>query len=852
MTLLLGLSYRPTASGHLPSEDSLVLLGMKQGSASDGTDLLKSPTRDAIVEASASLGQHWEIPSFSDGDGDSCDSEGWTEEEEEEGDRIRRIHEAVEKHPMLTPSAFRHVLETFLPLGRALFQIRFFCTKALQGPQKGMTRVVERFCLGLQEEMDRFSSLLGILIRETWSSHVPGPDLHQCTSLTHVAESLRPYSQIFPQLASCLPSSDEERPFLTTTILLDTLQARAEVVWMADAAGQITQVWGRLFSQCFSVYLDMVERWVTVGVLEDPFEEFCIYRNDRVTLRSSLFWEQGISIRYKSSGQKGRGYGRARSGEDVCVPRLILPHFGDILYAGRCAYLMRELRLVKPLSMICRGFRMNPLRHPIEEGDIKCPDNPFEIRTMPSRSLETLLIPPSPKLESMHFPGRSELWKEDSMMDDCPSLTHPWDPPCIVMQSRLGQVLHQHYLDIGQAFSRVLHQRYGLYRHLNSLHQLYYLLEGDSMHLYAMELFHRIRLGLDRMGAQEMTSHVRALLPPTGPIDRQRVTVVIEEGEQGTSGGWRGNVGQDEDLSFTRHMYLDYRISWPLDNIISQDSLIKYREIQRWVMRIKLSRYLAQSPQLISRFSAKDQDETCRFMYSLRLRLLSFINGFYTYLMTNVLHAESAAFMARIGETFDIQKMIEAHAAHVDQVHKQCFLDPAASALRRSVQAIVEAIGRFDRISRHFQSTPMNRPSRTTLSGPGQRFKGQLEQLHKEFIKHHDFFLTSLRIIARSAGNDHGADLEANILSVPGADYQLIDLDTDKPLLRVGRTHWQGRWDQQVGTELVYESITDQHGEEKAVEVCKTVKRLIFNRVYLQPRQDIHPVDESSPLGPSS
>ncbi|KAI9227963.1 MAG: hypothetical protein DHS80DRAFT_31243 [Piptocephalis tieghemiana] len=84
---------------------------------------------------------------------------------------------------------------------------------------------------------------------------------------------------------------------------------------------------------------------------------------------------------------------------------------------------------------------------------------------------------------------------------------------------------------------------------------------------------------------------------------------------------------------------------------------------------------------------------------------------------------------------------------------------------------------------------------------------------------------------------DLGADADARVLGVPGVDYQLIDLDTQRPLLRVGHTHWQGRWDRQVGTELVYESVVDDQGEEKAVEVCKCVKRLIFDRIYLQPRK---------------
>lgn len=65
---------------------------------------------------------------------------------------------------------------------------------------------------------------------------------------------------------------------------------------------------------------------------------------------------------------------------------------------------------------------------------------------------------------------------------------------------------------------------------------------------------------MDQVSEQELTSHLHDILPPTGPINPTRASVVIQRSDQGNHGEWAQGITQDESLSFLHHMHLDYQV----------------------------------------------------------------------------------------------------------------------------------------------------------------------------------------------------------------------------------------------------------------------------------------------------
>jgi hypothetical protein len=83
--------------------------------------------------------------------------------------------------------------------------------------------------------------------------------------------------------------------------------------------------------------------------------------------------------------------------------------------------------------------------------------------------------------------------------------------------------------------------------------------------------------------------------------------------------------------------HLNIKISWPLNNFIQQEHLPSYSKIQRFLLRLKRAKYVMEKKTLFrGRIKMEKSDVRAMRFYSIRMRILWFINAFWRYIMTTV------------------------------------------------------------------------------------------------------------------------------------------------------------------------------------------------------------------------
>jgi hypothetical protein len=78
------------------------------------------------------------------------------------------------------------------------------------------------------------------------------------------------------------------------------------------------------------------------------------------------------------------------------------------------------------------------------------------------------------------------------------------------------------------------------------------------------------------------------------------------------------------------------QINWPLNNFVQSSNLEEYTKITSFLMRLKRSKYVLEKRTLLfGRERSSSGRNTMRF-YSIRIKMLWFVNAFWRYIMTTV------------------------------------------------------------------------------------------------------------------------------------------------------------------------------------------------------------------------
>ncbi|KAJ9148352.1 Spindle pole body component [Pleurostoma richardsiae] len=621
--------------------------------------------------------------------------------------------------------AYRALINSFAEYGRILLPLRSFAHSKQQVP----LMQVFQDCVGRSlQDIDRQIATIQerfVAIKED-----------AIVSLVAVLEELRPTVTVLDALSGIICRLKEQRyahAFRYLELLFDE-------TCMAQLRGEDStyRFLGRIFFECFQVYVRLIRLWMEEGQLMAGDKTFFV-SDSATAVPLNQVWQKQFKLRRTQDGV-------------LHAPKFLQPAVRRIFNTGKSIVVLKHLGRYQSVKeqWASSGGR----------------DSSGIFQDEPRLEFDAVCTPDT------DFAPFSELFN---------SVFDLW--------------IRSKYHTTSAALQKILFDSCGLYSSLDALQNIYFMSDGSVSESFASGVFSNLDAlnptWRDRFTLTEFAQEAWA-----SRVDSYRISATAEaQGLQDNPVSLRRSVKRG-----LPSIKVHYRLAWPVQVILVKESITGYQAVFTLLLQLRrATSVLNEHRPLGARLpSAGDADDEAVY-YNVRMRLLWFCNAVHTYLATLVLAPNVSAVRERLREADDVDAMIEVHSGFVKRVVdeaclgrkldpiRDCILDVFDLAIRlEDARAAEVARGTQDlqEISRlENVSSPLKTPRRaasgrrdlyvsprekeeeetSTMLGAAKRMSlgGDLEQDYGEVLRHirsdfdrHLRFITGgLRGVARASSD---------------------------------------------------------------------------------------------------
>lgn len=280
----------------------------------------------------------------------------------------------------------------------------------------------------------------------------------------------------------------------------------------------------------------------------------------------------------------------------------------------------------------------------------------------------------------------------------------------------------------------LLVQQCGLYTNLNTLYQLYFMVDGAASMTFLNRLFERIddmalrwydRYELSGLG-QEVFSHF---------ADASRLKITVDK------------VGQQLPVEEVRdsvkdslpHLRIEYRLPWSVQMIVTEASLQRYQSIFTFLSQIRRSLFALLKVGSIE--LGDGAEDAIGPFYAARQGLFWFCNSLQTYLCTVVLAPTTVKIQKELDKVTDIDSMAEVHTVCLEQAFSQCCLGPRLAQTHASILDILDMGIQLDDMMANTAAT-------------SQELISALQALQDDFETSLQLVTSELRAVSRESSDE--------------------------------------------------------------------------------------------------
>lgn len=330
---------------------------------------------------------------------------------------------------------------------------------------------------------------------------------------------------------------------------------------------------------------------------------------------------------------------------------------------------------------------------------------------------------------------------------------------------------------------QVLFDSYDLLGVLDNLQRVYLMSDGSQSDIFSFTLFNNLDLlnpnWHDRFTLTELAHEAFAYL-----ADSHCISVSASTGDVGLD----MNASRRSVQICLPAIKMTYRMSWPLQIVLSEDSMVQYQAIFAFLLQLRRATYLLQKHRVVSdgmyNFASKQAS-----YYKLRSKLLWFCGALRSYLSNLVLQPLTKQLREDLRRSGDIDAMIAAHSEFakrmVDEAClssklepiRQCILDILDLAIRLEDAHLLEveqdadetqALSRLSLMSPSAKSSrsgrymkPSEEEDESFLSeqcgnigiDADKTYSETLGEIQTDLERHLRFICSGLRGVARASGN---------------------------------------------------------------------------------------------------
>ncbi|CAG8513146.1 4744_t:CDS:10 [Cetraspora pellucida] len=542
-------------------------------------------------------------------------------------------------------------------------------------------------------------------------------------------------------------------------------------------------------------YIRMIDEWICTGTLNDPEDEFFFVRSQTMKNTSSQYWQEMYKIR-----ETCIMIDNVESVQSLSPP-FLEPLIGRILFCGKAQNLLMSLKTrkvdireymlslqhnSKELALDIESLRLfdNKINHKLSVENTSANGIDCKLLEMESLSDFNGIIDAFPKTISSLFPlWQSSTEKEENVKMESKEINNMliFQPFNERLKERFEGYIQPRYERIGRQLYDTLVEKCRLWKHLRSLAGIYFMQQGESMHLLCDVLFERIdkkQMWYDRYILNDIF------------LNTVRKWKWLDGG---LVSAWIDDVpGKRPDITTVKvfeKIVIEYRIPWPINNIIQSRTLQYYKRIVVFLLQVKRAKYLLErlSFSRLNRDNEMTEKTTAMVsFYGVRIKLIWFLNTIWDYAMRNILLSETEKFYKKLEKVFDVDEMVSLHNYYINAVHDRCLLSDKTIPIHKSILDVLDLAIQFSTLYTHYQGENVSfydhsrddkskkdenasdSDSDTFLTDDDDDINGiepiipeqvdhetfleGLSRIDKEFNRNKEFISNSVQIIARVGG----------------------------------------------------------------------------------------------------
>ncbi|KAI9472221.1 MAG: Spc98 family-domain-containing protein [Benjaminiella poitrasii] len=623
----------------------------------------------------------------------------------------------------LSRSALNNILREFCVYGNILFELRQTVTDMMNNIVYGQTS--QAFAESVYKSLLNFNGLLGTLESDTGFITKDITQIISILNLRNALDSQLHYFKTIHEITRRASYYKNDSLSLATYFI----SALYDFVLIAQSSNQLTMysLLVNILRKTLVPYGTFMDDWIFYGSLEgDRCKEFYVSRKDDVSMYDSDFWKTGFRVETIHQD----------------IRRFSCPLF-DPLIVERIFFTGKAVNLLSHVEKTSRFLSRNSVykrfndvvleqlsKSSENEADMSEPSSPAPFSSQRETTITSVLFP---------------LLRNDHQQLERPEQSLEYND-CI--GSLLFDQHFKHHLEtryLGEPYSStadtlndVLHKKCELMQQLGFLASVYLMLENDLMHSFCEALFLHMDNDDAWLDPRVLNSAFINVCKTNGYDEVAQITVKEKM------------VHNDIPIisSFLDLIEFKVKIPWPLNNFIQEEHIPSYSKIQNFLFRLKRAKYVMEKKTLFGgnrKKTVMNSVDKTRF-YSIRMKLLWFINVFWRYIMTTILHAETIHFRNELSVSKNADEIAAVHALYVRRIVDRCLLNEKANVIKKSIIKILDMTEQMKDIFVKYIQTEGVNPSEI------ERFNGFMNTIEYEFIRANDFISRSLMIMGKKGG----------------------------------------------------------------------------------------------------
>uniref|UniRef100_A0A1B6LZE0 Gamma-tubulin complex component n=1 Tax=Graphocephala atropunctata TaxID=36148 RepID=A0A1B6LZE0_9HEMI len=231
-----------------------------------------------------------------------------------------------------------------------------------------------------------------------------------------------------------------------------------------------------------------------------------------------------------------------------------------------------------------------------------------------------------------------------------------------VLETQLELVSSRHKL-ASRLVTETLRQQYSLQQHFTVLRNVFFMESGNLAQRFYTYMFKEIEGGSWK-NSLSLSVHIQLCVEEFYPGFGNHFLVLVQEGAENTDNVHRA----------IRAISLAYKVDWPVNTIITQDTIDSYNMVFRFLLHVKYASWT------LANLHFSDMSASCSPLRARRLQVLKMwmyhsTNTLHSYFMSQVLHSFSTHLEQSILLADSTDDIVLAHMQFLNEVKVHCLQD---------------------------------------------------------------------------------------------------------------------------------------------------------------------------------